>query len=59
MQSYGAGYDSTESVYMSDRPGAPEKLEITQFDQFSTSLAWKKPSTDGGNTILGYQVGQE
>jgi len=41
-----------------DRPSAPEKPEICDFDEFSTTLSWKKPSSDGGNRILGYQVTQ-
>ncbi|XP_067930808.1 twitchin-like [Watersipora subatra] len=39
-----------------DRPSAPGNPAITTFDEFSTSLSWKPPSSDGGNPIQGYQV---
>lgn len=43
-------------VLLLDRPDAPKDLEIAKYDQFSTTLEWKKPDTDGGNPIKGYQV---
>ncbi|XP_067934437.1 twitchin-like [Watersipora subatra] len=39
-----------------DRPSAPKDLEMVDFDQYSTTLQWKKPESDGGNAIKGYQV---
>ena len=43
-------------LFLSDRPDAPKDLEICNYDQYSTTLQWKKPDSDGGNPIKGYQV---
>ena len=50
-------YDFTDDlISFSEKPDAPKELDIASFDQFSTTLQWKKPDSDGGNPIKGYQV---
>ncbi|VDK78974.1 unnamed protein product [Dibothriocephalus latus] len=39
-----------------DPPGAPEDLEIPDYDHHSVTLSWKPPKSDGGNPIKGYRV---
>ncbi|CAL1540886.1 unnamed protein product, partial [Lymnaea stagnalis] len=39
-----------------DTPDAPRDLEITKYDRFSVTLAWKEPTNDGGNPIKGYLI---
>ncbi|CAH8497134.1 unnamed protein product [Schistosoma turkestanicum] len=39
-----------------DPPGAPENLNIDEFDKRSVKLSWKPPKDDGGNPIKGYLI---
>ncbi|CAH8545499.1 unnamed protein product [Schistosoma haematobium] len=39
-----------------DHPGAPEKLNIDEYDKRSVKLSWKPPADDGGNPIKGYLI---
>uniref|UniRef100_A0A3Q0KKY1 non-specific serine/threonine protein kinase n=1 Tax=Schistosoma mansoni TaxID=6183 RepID=A0A3Q0KKY1_SCHMA len=39
-----------------DPPGAPEKLNIDEYDKRSVKLSWKPPAEDGGNPIKGYLI---
>ncbi|CAH8526186.1 unnamed protein product [Heterobilharzia americana] len=39
-----------------DPPGAPENLNIDEFDKRSVKLSWKPPADDGGNPIKGYLI---
>ena len=40
----------------SDKPGPPENLASTGYDETSVSLKWEEPEDDGGSDITGYVI---
>ena len=41
---------------ISDKPGAPERPEITKVGKDNAMVTWSAPKTDGGREISGYWV---
>ena len=43
-------------LWISDKPGPPKKIAITEIHGKSVSLTWSPPDNDGGNAIFNYVV---
>ena len=41
---------------VTDKPGAPEKLETTDLEKRAVGLKWRPPHNDGGNPVVGYVI---
>ena len=51
------GWDrNVKSIYFLDPPFSPCNLRVTAYDVDFISIAWDKPSNDGGSALLRYIV---
>ena len=52
-------FNSSDTDPLSDPPGAPQKLKITDVTAQSVKLTWKPPKDNGGSEVTGYDVSKQ
>lgn len=52
----GAPCETKQVVRISEVPGTPESIAVTNVTDTTATVSWTKPGHDGGNQITGYVV---